>query len=335
MDEGRNFIRFPRTVRVVCFLVVLLTSAWAILALSIDSPWPRFHIVFGVLYGLLVAAIAYFLRRHPGKQLAAGLILFGCVLGWWLTIKPSNNGNWNPDFANPAWAEIQGDTVTLHNVRHCDYQTETDFTCQWLTRTIDLKEIQSVDLYLNYWGSPLIAHTIVSFEVRGEEPVSFSIETRRQKGQQYSALLGFFRQFTLFSVVSDERDVVRVRTNFRHGEDLYLYHTAATPQFARSLFLDYIGMANHLHDSPEWYNAITHNCTTEIFTLKSMKTQPYDWRILLNGKSDEMGYEKGLIERGGLPFKELKQRAWINPAAQAADDDPAFSALIRKGRPGF
>ena len=48
-----------------------------------------------------------------------------------------------------------------------------------------------------------------------------------------------------------------------------------------------------------------------------------------------MAYDKGLIDTGGLPFKELKQRAWINPAAQAADHAPDFSARIRENRPGF
>jgi Domain of unknown function (DUF4105) len=158
---------------------------------------------------------------------------------------------------------------------------------------------------------------------------------RQLQGQTFSALLGFFRQFTLISVVSDERDVVRVRTNYRHGEDLYLYHTAATPQFAQSLFLNYIGLTNALHDHPQWYNAVTHNCTTEIYTLKSMKGEPLDWRILFNGKADEMAYQRGMIATGGLPFKELKQRAWINPAARAANNDPAFSARIRENRPGF
>ena len=225
--------------------------------------------------------------------------------------------------------------MTIHNLRDCDYRAELDYTCQWLTRTVDLNQIDSLDLFMNYWGSPLIAHTILSFHVRGELPIAFSIETRRQVGQTYSALLGFFRQYTLISVVSDERDVVRVRTNYRHGEDLYLYRTTATPAFAQSLFLNYIGMTNQLHDHPQWYNAITHNCTTEIYTLKSMKGQPWDWRVLLNGKGDEMAYEKGLIVSGGLPFKDLKQRAWINPAAQAADHAPDFSTRIRENRPGF
>jgi len=328
--RSRRIIAFA-----LSYLAILLTNIWAVMALAIDLPFPRLRIAAAVFYGLTLVLILLLLRGRLGRQLVACLLCFACVLGWWLNIKPSNEGNWNPDFAHLAWAEVRGDIVTIHNVRHCDYRTELDFTCQWFTRTVDLNQIDRLDLFMNYWGSPLIAHTILSFHVRGEEPIAFSIETRRQEGQKYSALLGFFRRFTLFCVVSDERDVVRVRTNFRRGEDLYLYRTTATPAFARALFLNYVGMANRLRDDPQWYNALTHNCTTEIFTLESMKTQPYDWRILLNGKGDEMAYEKGLIATGGLPFKELKRRAWINPAAQAADNDPDFSADIRKGRPGF
>jgi hypothetical protein len=65
-----------------------------------------------------------------------------------------------------------------------------------------------------------------------------------------------------------------------------------------------------------------------------MKSQPHDWRILLNGKADEMEYEQGELA-GDLPFAEHKKRAYINSAARAADADPQFSARIRAGRPGF
>jgi hypothetical protein len=312
------------------YLIILLASLWAAMALAIDL-----RIIVAVFYGLAILLILFLLRTRPWRQLLACLLCCALVVSWWLTLKPSNEGRWQADVSKTAWAEVQGSEVTIHNLRDCDYRTEFDYTCQWLTRTIDLNQIDGVDLFMDYWGSPLIAHTILSFDVRGADHVAFSIETRKQIGQRYSALLGFFRQYTLISVVSDERDVVRLRTNYRHGEDLYLFHTSATPQFARSLFLNYIGLTNQLHDHPVWYNALTHNCTTEIFTLKSMKGQSWDWRILLNGKADEMAYQDGMLVSVGLPFKELKQRAWINPAARAANNDPDFSSRIRKDRPGF
>ncbi len=300
------------------------------MALGIDL-----RVIAAVGYGLVLVAVLWFLRRRFVWQFVGCMVCFVVVLGWWFSLKPSNDGNWQADVSRTAWAEIHGNLVTIHNLRLCDYKAELDYTCQWLTRTVDVSRIDHVDLFMNYWGSPLIAHTIVSFEVLGETPVAFSIETRKQGGQTFSALLGFFRQFTLISVVSDERDVVRVRTNYRHGEDLYLFRTTATPAFAQSLFLSYIGMTNEMRDHPLWYNAVTHNCTTEIFTLQAMKKQPYDWRILLNGKADEMAYQHGWLVTDGLPFKVLKKLAWINPAAQAANHDPLFSQRIREKRPGF
>jgi hypothetical protein len=102
--------------------------------------------------------------------------------------------------------------------------------------------------------------------------------------------------------------------------------------------LDYLRRANQLRDRPEWFNALTNNCTTNISVHMADAGHRnffrWDWRILLNGHADEMLYEHGDLA-GSLPFAELKRRALINPAARAADQAPDFSDRIREGRPGF
>jgi hypothetical protein len=134
--------------------------------------------------------------------------------------------------------------------------------------------------------------------------------------------------------VSDERDVMRVRTNYRKGEDLYLYRTKISPARTRERFLEYIHTLNAMHQKPRWYNAITTNCTTSIRTQHPKGERiPWDWRLLLNGKSDEMLYEHGTLLTAGLPFAELKKRSWVNDRARAANDDPMFSVRIREGLP--
>lgn len=336
----------------LCYLFIFFLSAWAVLALSFDFQPTSMRPLVVILY---LAVLAGLLIRFnlPLQRLLASMLCFGVVLLWWLSLAPSNNGPWQDDVSRTAYAEIQGSSITFYNVRSCDYRAKFDYTCQWLTRHVDLDDVVGVDIFFDYWGSPWIAHTIVSFDLRpnptapnasGVDHIAFSIETRKQVGQRYSAIRGFFRQFALISIVSDERDVVRLRTNYRHNEDLYLYHTTASPAFARSLLLDYVAFTNQLHVRPQWYNAITHNCTTQIFTFKVMKRHSYDWRILLNGKADEMLYEQGQLatELPGqipsaprMPFAELKRRADINPAAHAANQDPAFSERIREHRPGF
>jgi hypothetical protein len=55
--------------------------------------------------------------------------------------------------------------------------------------------------------------------------------------------------------------------------------------------------------------------------------------MLVNGKADELLYQRHFIATGGLPLSELKWRSLINERARAADQDPDFSIIIREGLP--
>jgi hypothetical protein len=312
-------------------LIIVPAFAWAYGALHFDGPskW------LAAAQAAAILAVLVFVRPCL-RKLAIFSVWFAIVLSWWLTLKPSNDGDWQADVAEKAWAEVKGDEVTIHNVRNFDYRTDTDFTPHWETRTLRLSQLTGIDLFINYWGSPWMAHPIVSFQFADTLPLCFSIETRKKTGQIYSAIGGLYRQYDLICIASDERDVVRVRTNYRKGEDAYLYRTAAGLPQVRERFLEYIGSINGLRDKPRWYNAITTNCTTGIRSQHpASQRMPWDWRILVNGKGDELLYERRAILTGGLPFAELKQRALIDSAARAANDAPDFSARIRAGRPGF
>jgi hypothetical protein len=259
---------------------------------------------------------------------------FVVVLAWWLTIKPTEDRAWQPDVARRAWAEVGNDEITLHNVRNCEYRTETDYTPRWETRVVHLSKLTGVDLAINFWGSPWIAHPIASFQFADSVPIAISIETRKAIGQSYSALRGFYRQYELIYIPADERDVIRLRTNYR-GEEVYLYHTTASAERTRAIFLEYLKHLNQLHERAEFYNAVTDNCTTNIRVANVAaggKVPPWNWRILLNGKGDELLYQRGFIDRD-LPFPELKARSFINPRAKLADESPNFSELIRVGLP--
>jgi Domain of unknown function (DUF4105) len=326
---------FRRTGLVFLFVVVLLCSVWATLALYFDFNFSSLRLPAAALYALGVAAAFVFVHELRWK-VAVGAACFAVVLLWWLSIQPLNDRPWQADVSQTPWAEFHGDSVTIHNFRHCDYRAEFDYSCAWLTKEVKLSDVRSVDLSLTYWGSPWIAHTIMSFQIGDDDYVAMSIETRKVVGQRYSAIQGFFRRYTLIYVIADERDLLRLRTTFRKNEDVYLYHTNATPEFARALFVEYLTRANQLHEKPKWYNALTENCTTVIFRQMSDIGPPpvLDYRVLLNGRMDEMMYERDKLA-GNLPFDQLKKYAHINPAAHAAGDSPDFSIRIREGRPGF
>jgi hypothetical protein len=317
----------------LAWLVALGCAAWAFGALHYDFPVVR-DAAAGAFAFVMLGAIIFV--PGPRRKLGAAFLGFAIVLAWWLTLKPGNDRAWQPDVAQTAWSETNGDEVTLHNVRNCDYRTETDYTPRWETRTVRLSQMTGIDLAIDYWGSPWMAHPIVSFQFADAPPVCFSIETRKEIGESYSAIGGLYRQFELIYVVADERDVIRVRTNYRQGEDIYLYRTTFTPAQARQRFQQYLRSLNQLRERPRWYNAITTNCTTSIRAQQPVgERMPWDWRILLNGKGDELMHERRNIVTADLPFAELKRRALIDSAAKAAHEAPDFSRRIRQDRPGF
>lgn len=259
--------------------------------------------------------------------------VFAVILIWWMMIPPSNTRNWQPDVAVLPWAEKNGNLVTIHNIRNCEYRTETDYTPKYYDKTFDTSKITGADFYMVYWGSPMIAHTMMSFGFEGGDQVCFSIETRKEVGEEYSSIKGFFKQYELTYVVADERDLVRLRTNFRN-EDVYLYRPKTSPDMARKVFLDYLKEVNDLKEKPEWYNALVSNCTTNIrkHTKPYAQKDVFDWRLIVNGYLDQMLYEKGAMGFS-LPFQELKKRSHINEKAKPLKDNPEFSRLIRVGLP--
>jgi hypothetical protein len=287
----------------------------------------------GFAIATLAALIALGFGRWRGLALVAYLILFAGLLAWWWRIEPSNERDWQADVAVLPYATIEGDRVTVHNIRNFDYRSETDYTPAWYDKTFDLNKLEGVDLIASYWMGPAIAHTFLSFAFEGGDHLAISIETRKEKSESYSTIKGFFRQYELFYVVADERDVIRLRTNFRQNppEQVYLYRLQGPLENGRKLFLEYLHDMNALKDKPEFYNTLTTNCTTQIWTSARVNTErpPFSWKILASGYVPEYLYENGRLGEHGLSFGEVQRRALINTRAKAVDSPLDFSARIR------
>jgi hypothetical protein len=315
----------------MCIAVVLLAvTVWSALAIYYSNlPSAALRMAGAIVYLFTIGVVLARVRPWWRAILTCG-VAFAVIVIWFLLIPPSNDRDWQPDVALLPYAELKGDQVTIHNIRNCDYRTETDYTVRHYDKTFDLTKLESVDFYVVYWGSPMISHTMLSFGFGGGDFVCFSIETRKEKGESYSAIKGFFRQFELTYVIADERDLVRLRTNFRH-EQVYLYRLRTDLSAGRLVLLDYLKEVNSLKAKPEWYNALTSNCTTNIrgHTLPYAKNKRFDWRILLNGRVDQMAYERGSLDQA-LSFAQLKRESLINERAQRANDDPTFSQRIRQ-----
>ncbi|MCX5785158.1 MAG: DUF4105 domain-containing protein [Elusimicrobia bacterium] len=317
------------------WLGFLAMSCWAITALVYSNLSAGPRLAAAGAFGIL-ALCSVILPRKNSRKTIFFLPVFALVLAWWLLLPPSNNREWAPDVATLPSADISGSTITIHNIRDCDYRTEKDYVVQHYDRTFTLGSVRSMDLFMVDWGLPHVAHTMLSFGLGGDKYVCFSIEARKKKGEEYSSVRGFFKQYELTYIVADERDVVRLRTNYRKGEDVYLYHITADPEMIQMIFMDYLRSVNELKDKPEWYNALTANCTTDIWkhVVPYYPKAKFDWRILASGHLDEMVYKLGVMDQT-LPLQELKRRSFINERSRAAGRDRAFSRIIRQGLPGF
>ena len=321
---------------VITLLIVLLTTIWAGAALYFDLPASVGPGVLVAIFYVVAVIAPLFSFKFGWFALGYGFALFAGTAFWWCSIKPPKNVKWQPQVAETAWTERDGDKVTIHNLRNFGYEPGQSPKPRWETRVVDLSQLQGVDLFINFWGSTLICHPIVSFQFGPDDHVAISVETRMADGQSYSTVRGFFKQYSLIYIVADERDVIRVRTNYRH-EQLYLYRTRIHPDRARALFLDYLKKVDALHEQPQFYNAVTSNCTTNVRThtaATATKPMSWDWRLLVNGTVDELVYERGGFA-SDLPFAELKERSLIDAQAQAADQAPDFSQRIRAGLPSF
>lgn len=321
--------------RLLLRILLALCLAWSAAAVWFDGPASR------TLAGLLAAglgtgALAVLFAPRPFRRaLLAGGFAFAVVVAWWLSIPPSADRDWLPEVARTPKTTRNGDRITVENVRNFHYRSETDFDEIWETRQIDLAKLQGVDLFLITWGAPGIAHTIVSWEFADGPPLAVSIETRKERGEEYSAVRGFFRQFELYYVVADEHDLIGVRASHR-GEQLRLYRVRMPLETARALLIRYLDEVDALAAAPRWYNALTHNCTTEIrWNLAYIgAARALDWRIFANTRIDEMMFERGVIDTS-LPFPELRARSEITDRAIAAAEAPDFSRRIRQGLPGM
>jgi len=294
----------------------------------------RWRAVAAASYGA-ATVLAFALLPDQGRTAIAALAVFAILLILFLRTRASNDRDWQPEVSVTPSATLNGDLVTIYGVRNFDYRSATDFTPRWEERTYDLRKLDSADFIAVYWAGKVIAHMMVSFGFQGKDYLVVSIEMRKAKGKRYSTLAGLFRQYELYYVVADERDVIRVRTTYREPqEDVYVYRTNTPLRNIRRVFLDYIQKINDIRQHPRFYNTLTTNCTTTILmhTRMNPESPPMSWKVLLSGYLPRYLYELGRVD-ATKPFSDLERLCHVNERAHAADKDPDFSQRIRMGLP--
>ncbi len=314
---------------VLGFFVLL----WSFGFITYCGPFPGLgNLIIAIVWTL---AISWFLLLRSGETrlgFGGGLGMMVFISFW--SLQPSHDRDWVEPQAKTSSATVTGDILDIHNFRSFDYDSEGLPVGKWESRSYDLKKLKGMDFFMTHWTTDLAGHPIFSFDFGDQGHLAFTIEARLEKDEKYSLLAGLYPRYELIYIPCPESDAVRVRTNFRENENVYLYRTIATPKQARARLLEFVATLNDIAENPRFYNVITSNCTTAV---RSQMTGgfPFDWRIIINGKLDEMLYDRGLLETAGLPFDELKRRGFINPKVREHPEKKNFSTRIREGVPGF
>ena len=327
--------RLPLLLVVPMALFLLGASVWCLMALWFRMPGPDMlrWTAMAVFAFLNLAAFMALLNTRHLRPFLVFLVLYALVLGWWSTLRPPTVADWAPDVAQQVTGTFDGDLVTLTGVRDFEWTGPYEAQDNWVTRTYDLSQLESLDLILSYWGDPKMAHFILSFGFAGGEQLAWSVEVRRTVNGGFSPIADMFRANPLSIIAATERDVVGVRTNYR-GEDVLLLRLTTDPFSTRDLFEEYVIDANKLAAKPAWYNSIKTNCTTVVFNMFDAvgRRIDFDWRIIANGYLPEYVYDEGVVVTD-IPVSELREQSRISAKAKAFGLGDGFSQAIREGLP--
>jgi Domain of unknown function (DUF4105) len=270
-------------------------------------------------------------HRVRGPLILASVLVVLCT-GAWSAIRPRNDRAWVPEQSRVPTATIAGNIVTIRAVRDFDWITAGDPVQRWDDRTYDLDRIESVWFVLTPfaedWRGP--AHAFLSFGFSDSQYVAISVEARKEVGETYSLWKGMLKRFELMYVVADERDLIGLRA-LRQGDDVYVYPIRATQEAVRELFVAMVRTASGLADRPEFYGTLRNNCTTRILRHVNAVVPRhirYDWRVLLPGYSDELAWDRGLIDTT-LPLDSARMFFRVNDRVRATIDAPDFPIRIR------
>ena len=321
--------------RLLVAAAVVVGAAWSTGAIFYKAPFAdagRAGAAAIVVAGSLIVVRLVFTRAAL-KAVGAWLVVFLAIVGWWQTLQadgmPRRAGAWAPDVARLPVFTIDGDRVTVDNVRAFRWTGEYQAQEHWARETYSLDAMRTLDVFFSTWGAPGIAHVILSFGFADGRHLALSTEVRRQAGEEFSSIAGFFKYDELAIIAADENDIIRVRTDYR-GEDVSLYPIDIAPATVRRLFLDYAAEATQVARHPAFYNTVTDNCTTVPWTLSRAEGAflPLDWRVLASAYGPDYLYANNFLSHR-LTLAQTKRRATISAFVPTLPMDVDIGAAIR------
>ncbi len=248
---------------IVFSLILFVLWLWCIAAIRFSGLPETLAFIACSIFGAGVPLALFFLPNRKRTAYGVFILCAGIVVAW-LQIKPSHDREWEVSVAKLPSASFEGEQVKIRNIRNFEYKTEKDFSVRYYDKTYDLNKLVSIDYVLVYWdGNEAVAHTILSFGFNDGEYLSVSVETRLERGEPQSALRGLFKQYESIYILGDEKDLLRLRTNYRR-EDVFLYPITIDPKIVRKLFKVIMERVNQIASEPEFYNTLSQSCFSSL-----------------------------------------------------------------------
>lgn len=251
-------------------------------------------------------------------------------------LQPSLDLEWAADCEHLTTATVDGTSITFNMVRDFTWRTTRDRDEHWVEEVkVDANDLKDVWFVVDHFHSLKgLAHTYLTFEFGCGTCLSFSFETRREKGERYHPWDGLWRAYELYLLVGFERDVTGLRTHGRKNKD-YMFRAITPPGKDRELLFGMINKLNSLAQHPEWYHSLLTTCNTSIVRIVNQVTPgriPFLWRNFLPGYTPKAAFRLKLIEDwGGL--EQTLEKARIDERAQAWDGKEDYSAMLRSFLP--
>ena len=251
-------------------------------------------------------------------------------------LQPSLDLEWAADCRHLTTATVDGNDITFHMVRDFTWRTTKDRDENWVENVpVKLDELQDIWFMVDHFHSLKgLAHTYLTFDFKDGTSLSFSFETRREKGERYHPWDGLWRAYELYLLVGFERDVTGLRTHGRKNKD-YMFRAITPPGKDKMLLMGLINKLNQLAVEPEWYHSLLTTCNTSIVRLVNQVTPgriPFLWRNFLPGYTPKAAFRLKLIEDWG-GFERTLELARIDERAQAWDGKEDYSLMIRSSLP--
>jgi hypothetical protein len=218
-------------------------------------------------------------------------------------------------------------------MRAFEWRTESDFTEAWITRSFDLSQIETVDLFMSYWGGPEMAHFMLSFGFSDGQYLAWSDEVRREVGASFSPIADFFKAHAISVLASEERDVVGLRSNIQNAR-VQMFRLKSAPENRRALLEAYVAGANAVAEKPKWFDSVFLNCSRSAIELARHVgiDLPFDWRVIVNGYFPDYLHDMGMMNTD-MSIEELYRLGDITERARAVGLTEAYSEAIRDGVP--